>query len=298
MSRYILSADWHIRGSRPQYRIDDYCETLLGKIEFIVDTANKHDADIIVAGDIFNNIKVGIRVINRVIQILRKLKGTCYTVPGQHDLEGHNDTLDPTPYYNLIEAGVICNLTSNPINNIYGVGWEGKLDTEVNFASDPILVIHHCITPEEPPFFLKDSAMSAQELFDSCPEFRFIVSGDYHVPFVAELDGRYIINCGCISRSNKDQVNFEPRVYLLDSDSREINPIYIPIRPWEEVFSIPKESALDTQFSENITNILKLTESDEKPDFITTVRHIMSDEQFTSRQRKLADKYYAEVREA
>lgn len=293
----ILSADWHIRASSPQYRVDDYSKTILGKVQFIVDTANKHDADVIVAGDIFHNIKVGIRTINKLIQILRKLKGDCYTVPGQHDLEGHNDTLDPTPYYNLMEAGVICNLSSSPVNNIYGVGWEQELET-VKTDDESILVIHHCITPEKPPFFLEDSAMSAQEILDSCPEFKYIVSGDYHVPFVAEDNGRYVVNCGSIGRSNKDQINYQPVIHLLDLDKESVTTIKIPIMPGEEIFHVPKDISIDSQFSDHIQEILDATSKEEKPDFITTVHVIMRDESFTDVQRELADRYYNEVRES
>jgi len=293
----ILTADWHIRASSPQYRVDDYAKTILNKIEFIVETANKYNADIIVAGDIFHNIKVGIRTINKLIQILRKLKGDCYTVPGQHDLEGHNETLDPTPYYNLMEAGVICNLSSNPVNNIYGVGWEQALG-DVSTDDESILVVHHCITPDKPPFFLEDSAMSAQEILDSCAEFQYIVSGDYHVPFVIKDDGRYLINCGSISRSNKDQIDYQPMIHLLEIDKNKVTSINIPIEAGDKVFHIPNEISFDSQFSDHIQEILDATSKDEKPDFITTVRVIMKDESFTDKQRELADKYYNDSRES
>jgi len=233
-----------------------------------------------------------------VIKILRKLEKTCYAIVGQHDLEGHNDTLDPTPYYNLMEAGVICNLTSNPVNNIYGVGWEQELNTEIEPNDESILVIHHCITPEKPPFFLEDSAMSAQEILDSCPEFKYIVSGDYHVPFISNDNDRYLINCGSIGRSNKDQMQHQPMIYLLELDKGKITPIKIPVKHPDEIFHIPKELSLDSQFSDHIQEILDATSKEEKPDFITTVRIIMKDESFTGKQRELADYYYNDCRES
>lgn len=296
----IFSADWHIRASKPQYRVDEYSTTILDKVQFIVDTANKYDADIIVAGDVFHNIKVGTRTVNRLIQILKKLKGKCYAVFGQHDLEGHNEDMTPTPYLTLMLSDVIVNLADYDIfDNICGVPWEGQLNIDSKKINDEsILVIHHCVTPEKSPFFLEDSAMTAQEILDSCPEFKYIVSGDYHVPFVVKEGDRMVINCGCIGRSNKDQIDYEPRIYLLEQDKKKLSVIKIPIRPGDEVFHIPKDMSLDTHFSEHIEEILKSTNKDEKPDFITTVHVIMRDPEFTDRQRALADKYYNEVREA
>lgn len=298
MSRFILSADWHIRSSRPQYRVDDYAETILRKAEFIVDTANKYKANLIIAGDIFHNIRVGIRTVNRVLRILKKMERDVYCVPGQHDMENHGADLTPTPYQTLIEAGVIINLGVDPVDNIYGAGWEQELGDFVETDKETILVIHHSITPEEPPFFLENSAMSAKDIMEKCPEFKFIVSGDYHVPHITKGKNQIVFNCGCIGRSDKNQIDFEPVIYVLDTADGKHKKIKIPIESGETVFHIPKDtSSMDMKFSENITGIMNLINSEQKPDFITTVHFIMNDDQFTDKQRLIADKFYNEWRE-
>lgn len=301
MGKYILCADLHIRASRPQYRSDAYCDTIFGKILFIVNLANRYDADILIAGDLFENIRVGIGVVNRLIRIFKLMKGVIYTVPGQHDKEYHGVDMTNTPYLTLIESGVIQDLSSfGNIGQIYGVGWEGTLASNVKSKKGNILVIHHAVTEKEPPFFLKDSAFSAQEMMKRCPEFQYIVSGDYHVPFVAKNSKHQtLINCGCIGRSNRDQYNFKPMVHLLDTDKDSVTSIEIPIKDPEEVFNIPKDTKqMDVHFSEHIDEILKATENGSRPDFITTVRIIMTDELFTKTQKELAEKYYHEEKES
>ena len=111
MPRYILAADLHIRSSKPQFRIDKFEATVLRKVAFIVYCANKSKADILFAGDIFHNILVKTRLINKVIRILKKCKGKIYAIPGQHDMENHSDDLLPSPFLTLAEAGVIIDVS-------------------------------------------------------------------------------------------------------------------------------------------------------------------------------------------
>jgi DNA repair exonuclease SbcCD nuclease subunit len=292
---YIVTSDWHVRGSNPKYRVDDYSESILNKIGWIVRMSNKYNADIILSGDIFNSIKVGTRIINRLIRILKKCKNKIYSILGQHDEEFHSNDLTATPYLTLMEAGVITNLGKNPINNIYGIGWGEDVPDEIKTDEHSVLSIHHLVTHGDPAFFLEDDGISAEDMLDSFPEFKFIVTGDYHTPHVTEKDGRILINSGCIGRSNKDQYDFKPRVYLLDTEQAEVEELYIPVRAAEDVFSIPeKDKVLDDKFAQHIQEIIKSSENkDERPDFITTVRRIMKAGKYTPRQVEIGEKFYS-----
>jgi DNA repair exonuclease SbcCD nuclease subunit len=304
MAKYILCADLHIRSSRPQYRIDNFGETVLYKLKFIVWCANKHNAHIIIAGDIFDNIKIGTRVINRVIRILKKCKNKVYAVPGQHDMEMHGEDLLPSPYLTLVEAGVIIDVSGTTADNVCGIKWEGNYWIPAKINDKMVMVVHHTITPQEPPFFLKDSAMSADDLMEKLSPFNYIVCGDYHSPHTKikknVFGGRQVlINCGSLTRSSKDQYDYQPCIYLLDTAVSKFKKIKVPIKPAEEVFRIPKDTkAEDAKLSEHIANIIELTKAEGKPDFITTVKVIMKDEEFSDKQRNLALKYYEEVRNA
>lgn len=302
VNRYILSADWHIRATRPQFRVDEYDEAILKKIEFIVKTANKYDANVIVAGDLVHNIRVGTRIINRLIKILKNMHRRVYAVPGQHDMENHAEDMIPSPYLTLAEAGVIIDLSSfDIVENIVGVPWKGEIKVDPKKINDKtILVVHHAVTPKEPPFFLQNSALSAKEMMDSCSEFNFIVCGDYHAPHRAKNKrGQILVNCGCISRANKDQYDFQPCIYYLDTENKKFKEIPIPIEPPEVVFHIPKNvTEQESKFADSINGIIDTLEKEERPDFITTVKTIMSNELFTDRQREIALKIYNEARSA
>jgi DNA repair exonuclease SbcCD nuclease subunit len=300
MPKYISTSDWHLRSSSPQYRIDDYEETLLRKIRWIVRTANKYNASILIAGDIADNIKVSTfptRLINRLTVILKLCRLGIYAIPGQHDLEYHNnEDLISTPFFNLVQSKSIISLSSTPINNIYGIPWNMDLPENVPTNEHSILVMHYTVTDGDPAFFLQETGMSSSDLLSNFPEFKFIVCGDYHSPHVTTIDGRTVINCGSIARSSKDQYDFEPRIYLLDTDKSEVTPLFIPIEPPEDVFNIPKNDKDENDiFISQIDEIVKsLSNNGERPDFKTTVRLIMKGKECSKQQLDIAEKFLRE----
>lgn len=295
---YILASDLHVRSSNPRYRIDKYLDSTLNKIDWIVELSNKYGYPIIISGDIFHSIRVGTRTVNRLTAILKKCKNKIYAIVGQHDLEFHSEDLEPTPYLTLMNSEVLINLGKDPIDNIYGIGWSMDILDNPETDDHSILVAHYCVTPKDPAFFLEENAMSAEDMLNTFPEFNFIVTGDYHTPHVSKIGDRILVNPGCISRANKDLVDFKPRVYILDTEKISVQIAKIPIKPASEVFKIPENSAeLDEEFSKHIENIIKSSSNeDEKPKFINTVRMIMKDDSFTKRQRDIAEFFYSKSR--
>ena len=284
--KYICTADLHFTHLRPKHRIDNYMETSLKKLQWIVLTANKYGATLLIAGDIFDGIKVPSLLVNKVIDILSKCKNGVLSVAGQHDMEYKSLDLEPSPYYTLQKASVITHIGSK--DKIKGISWGEKNKRN----GEAILLIHATITPKEPPFFLEDQAVSATDALRKYQGYRYIVSGDYHTPFVKKIKGRALINCGPMLRSNKDQVDFRPRVYLLDTDQDLIKPLYIPIEVSDKVFNIPKEVEVDNAFSEKMKEfILKLSKSEERPDYPTVVKMIVKETDSTKRVRDLSEKY-------
>ena len=297
MARFLLTSDWHCRKTNPQYRVDDYCESILKKIKWLVAQANKYKVPMIVAGDLFHNVKVPIKVVNRLIRILKKCDRDIYATAGQHDQEFHSEDLISSPFQTLVEAEVIIPLGATSTKNIWGINWNQDLPENMGTDNDSILVMHYTVTNGDPAFFLQDSGMSSDDVLDSFPEFRYIVCGDYHTPHIKKRDGRILINCGCIGRSNKDQYNFQPQAYLLDTGLEALKVLKIPIDPPENVFKIPEDmKVMKDDVSIKIENIIKsMTSETERPNFITTVRVIMQGEKCSNRQKEIAEKFYKEA---
>jgi predicted phosphodiesterase len=58
-----------------------------------------------------------------------------------------------------------------------------------------------------------------------------ILTGHNHKPFVAERDGRLLVNPGSLMRMSADQICHKPRVYLWYEEDNTVEPVYIPIDP-------------------------------------------------------------------
>jgi len=236
MTEYIACADIHISEDRPRYRKDDYFNTGLRKLSTTVDISNQCDARLLIAGDIFNSSRASTNAINRVIEVLQKATYTPIAVVGQHDLRFHSGRLTATPIYTLHLAGVIKLLDDRTDGKVTGVSWNSEVPDEHN----DILLIHKCLTPGEPPFFLED-AISAEEMIRLHPQFRVIISGDYHVPFVTEGgDGNVVVNCGTLLRNKKNMLDYTPTIYRIGigPNNVQIEPMLLPVQPAKEVFNL------------------------------------------------------------
>lgn len=241
IEKFIFAADLHITDKTPRYRKDDYAQTSLRKLKWIVEKANELDAVLCVAGDFFDSPNVKYDITNRVIEILQFARYTPIVIAGQHDMINKVQSLENTPLYNLQIAGVI-DLGGNGIcsDNIFGQPFGTEIP-DPPYKKNSIILIHRSITPGEPPWFLAD-AISAEKAIEEYEGFSLVVAGDYHKAFYyfKEKDGVHVINCGPMLRSEKDKRDTIPCVWLavLGEGPPSIEKINIPIEPSEDVFDV------------------------------------------------------------
>lgn len=252
----LACADVHSRKVTPHYRCDDYWGTAQGKLEWVVSTGNKKKAKILIAGDIFDSSLCGTDVLNTVMKILQKADTPPWVVPGQHDLLFHTD-LHKTPLWNLHQAGVVQIIgADHPM--VLGVAFE----EEIPDVKKPVLLIHKCITEEKPPFFLED-AVSAKDMLTQHPQFKYIISGDYHTSHYTKLDGRHLINCGSIMRNKKDMHAHVPKVWLIDTEKDTVKPLKVPHKPFGDVFNLDAiEKDKDSGITLDTSKLNKLLKTD------------------------------------
>lgn len=247
--KFLATADLHLRETIPRYRKDKYLIAQYTKIKWILDQSTLHNADILIAGDLFDTPKLPYGFTNIYLEILLEHPLNIYACAGQHDLRYHVNALDNTPMGTLIAGGAITNI-NKPFIQISG--WGEKIPKEKKM----VLLTHRCVTPKEPPFFLED-AVSASSMLRKHPQYRFIVSGDYHTPHVTQIKDRWLINPGSVMRSNKDQEEHKPRVYLIDTTKGTVEPIFIPIEPTSKVFDFAKMDREDKTDKAVISDFVK-----------------------------------------
>lgn len=248
MSKLLACGDLHITESTPGMRTEDdfFYEVIVPKLEWLVATANEHEATICIAGDLFDKASTRYELTNKVSSILRNAAHRPIAVPGQHDMNYHSEKMIDTPYYTLTESGIIEDINCEIIHRgelvFEGAGFGVAPSTTMpQEPDDPIdvLITHFCIAEKDPPWFLT-GAMSALSYLKAYPAYKLIISGDYHVPHVTKYKGRLLVNCGPLFRKEKTQIDFKPVVHLIDTADNSCKSIKIPIRAGSTAFDLDK----------------------------------------------------------
>jgi hypothetical protein len=263
---FIGCGDLHAEKNTPTYRIDNYWETWQRKMLWIIDYANKKNARLLVAGDIFNTSRVGPDVTNIVLAIFQEASKVPYVVPGQHDLKYHTD-LEKCPLYTLELAGAV-----KIIEGRDGMFTGAGFGDDIPDKKSKFLITHTTITEGEPPFFLED-AIAAKKFMRMHPQFQIIVSGDYHVPFHVNMGDRHLINTGTIIRNKKDMHAYIPYIWEIVLDEEIIiDQIEIPHEPYNDVFDIESiEYDNDHGITIDTTKMKELIDSGIEADELDTV---------------------------
>jgi|TARA_Y100000034_G_scaffold68007_1_gene82060 DNA repair exonuclease SbcCD nuclease subunit len=268
----ILTADWHIRGDRPVCRTDNYIETQKRKIEFIIQKALNYECPILIAGDVGHRPIWGDRLLNQIIEILQWDWSWCVDVPiiaiaGQHDLPHHrldewkegglgvlSKSVDKFKVINKptrIEGAVI--LPFHYSNNII------KLEQE---TTDKTVALLHTmvIKSQKDKLWEGQETHSAKWYLRKFPCYDLIVTGDNHQSFSVEYEGRWLINCGSLTRMSANQIDHKPSVYLWYAEDNSIERVYLPIE--KDIISREHIEVAEQRDSriESFVNRLKETE--------------------------------------
>lgn len=263
--KIIYCSDLHLREDRPICRKDeDWSETQRLQLNFIANTAAKHSAIVLIGGDIFHRPQVPDYIKNMFISAFLGLE--VYAIAGQHDLPWHMlEKIDQSSFGVLRNSGVI----KDPV--FCGYAHYGQEPTVKN----GMVVIHESIfaTAKDCPPGMK--AYTAVEIFDKYPDAKWILSGDIHHGFCERQQGRHLIMGGCMNRQASDMIDYEPKIWFIDTDTDEVRSILIPddvsmvtdihIQNKEEredritafVTSIKESKTVSLDFSDNVELAIK-----------------------------------------
>jgi predicted phosphodiesterase len=230
----ILCSDIHLRLTTPKCRTDNYFDTQAEKIKFIVDLREEYNCPILSPGDLFNKAKVDQEL---EIWAIENLPKNMVLVPGQHDLPNHNLKLFKKSSLGVLHScGKVEVLLENKETLIYGskivrilgfpFGVEPK-QVPRRFNKEILMAHYFTYLGKTWP---GNQAPHARQLLRRLNKYDLILTGDNHIPFVLEEEGRLLVNPGSLMRLKSDQINHKPRVYLWYAESNTVEPVYIPIR--------------------------------------------------------------------
>ena len=91
MAKVLVIHDVHIKAATPINRLDNYFETTLNKLRYIVDAANEGNYDVILCtGDLFDSPVVSIQTLLATYGVFSELNMPFLMPVGNHDIYGYN----------------------------------------------------------------------------------------------------------------------------------------------------------------------------------------------------------------
>lgn len=217
--KFVLTADWHLRATRPRCRNDeDWYSTQEKALEQIRTFANEKGCPIFVVGDIFHsNGDTSFYCVQMVQKMARRTKEGLYILAGNHDLIYHSSA-------NLERSAVGILLKSNNIKKIKNYFVENGIDdfSAGNFDEETdnkkFIFKHVLCFPDMKSLPPNVDAMTAKDLLEEYTNAQWIFTGDYHKNFHYEKNGRHVVNSGCLLRQAVDFKNYQPGFYFIDTD--------------------------------------------------------------------------------
>jgi len=230
--KLLITADLHIRPDAPKCRTDDFLDMQKKTLDFIYSVAFKKNAHILIAGDIFDTSQPRK---SQELECMLQYYFTGYNVK-QSWIFGNHD-LNPLSYSDNKKTSLgtlqLFNTLSRSLNNNthYFNFWNyGSTEPVFNFKyrnAYCVKMLHIYCEEKELPFYINNGT-TAEHLLDNYSEYDLIVTGDNHHGFYYQKDKRFVINPGCCTRQKGDMKKYKPRVYLFDTDTKEIETIYLP----------------------------------------------------------------------
>ncbi len=275
--KILLTSDWHLRGSNPENRIDNFFETQLGKIEEIFKIFNKEKCQFLLqAGDLFDNPRPSFGVLQYIIKLFNNYfinNNNFLTVAGQHDTYYRNIDKTALKLMEFLHYVNICkkNNLSKDID-LYGASWGDEIPKIENADNFNILLIHKTIV-DKPQWFGQEDFLQSDKLFKSNP-YDIIVSGDYHRPVFYEHKNQVIVNCGVLVRKTIAEADLQPHIYILEIDESDLTynlkKIELKYKLAEEVFrkeALERTSIQDNKKMIEFINSIKSNEISSSLDF-------------------------------
>lgn len=269
----ITVSDVHIRGINSKNRVGSYYSDVMSKVEQILKLAKKHKAIILNAGDLFDTDIVSYKIVDDFIDLVEKYKIEWYSVYGNHCQTNSNTQTSESSALNHIfkRCKYFQYLTEVKIENVYIKGYDYKTGIEDDIkqnglhlpegrlkdnVSIDIAVIHAMIVEGKTNTLF--SSIGTDEINTT---YDFVICGHNHSCF--EQPPFY--NSGCIGRLKINESEFKPHVFLINTDDKSVESIYLKAKPASECFDLTKvndnnelEGRLN-KFVESLGNI-KLSE--------------------------------------
>lgn len=252
--KIIYIADLHLRPTAPINRKDNYVEAQFKKLDFVIDYVNNVGGKLLIGGDVFDRASFHPSwFLNRVMQSFMRCYEHTYIIPGNHDLVGHSlETIesDSIKLLNYLGCELFTELGCTVIGKsaVRFTPFGLKPDCEdFREGYNNILVVHEPVYESSVPFYMTDG-ITVRELENKYPGFDLYLAGDIHIP----CQKSKTLVSGSMMRMTTAQKEHKPRFYVIDSDTLEIETVFLPIEEdvWKDVTEIIEDEGFKAELRE------------------------------------------------
>jgi predicted phosphodiesterase len=238
--KLLASGDMHLDGSKtPICRTDNYYQAQVTALEYVNHLTEKYNAKRIDAGDIVDRA-VGQSVSEAIatIDLIRKNIDGLIAIAGNHCLKNKSlDYLDesiisvPIKYGNIIHVWKEPYLIPDSNVMVHGFNWGEEIShisEEERSDGNVHIGLYHGFVDERENTLI--GGLVAEDIVhEFYKDYSFIITADHHKPFTYSYEGCTLINTGSLMRRTAIQIDFKPRVWLIDTETKEFEPLYLPI---------------------------------------------------------------------
>ena len=273
--KILCSSDWHLRSTVPScldYTQPEWINIQKTALNRLLKIAEDNECEAIFCdGDVFHSEPTASF---EVIQLAQDFAINCvkskiqlFVLAGNHDLPCHNsDNLSKAAMGVFLKSNGVRQMTKGTSDVFCGCNFD-----EDDYGDYPVIIKHVLTMPSnEKPDYI--DCETPESLLEKYPKARFILTGDYHRYFEYHIDGRNVINPGCLTIQASDFEGYEPSVFVIDTDENTTERIEIGI---DYVFNhngeVKKE--LDKSIEDFVNHIKK---QDVTLDYITSLKNAAS----------------------
>lgn len=260
----ITANDIHISDNGPRSRVDDFKETVLGKIDQMCMVCNKLNADAaIIAGDLFNlkNPTRNSHNLNQeLIKTFNKFECPVYMIEGNHDLTANRlESIDEQPLGVLFADGTLIQLRDEILEkdgvkiSLVGIPYLEKLNLDLLTMPEKgdcvaQICAMHIYASLKGGMLFKERLYGYDELEKFSPD--IFVLGHYHIDQgIHEQNGKFFINIGSMTRGtlSDEDIDHNPQIGYIKISVEDGVPTYalqsinLKVKPASEVFDLEKK---------------------------------------------------------
>ena len=271
MSKYLITADWHIRSTVPsciEATPEEWMDFQKKSVHRVLEIAKENKVDEIdIGGDLYHSERTATNECTYLLQDFAqdadKENIPVYIFAGNHDLINHSS-------FNIPKSAIGVLLNSKCVRNMArDTSYIKACNFDEDDYGDAKLIFKHVLTmpsKDKPDFIECETPESLLEKYSSA---QWVFTGDYHKNFEYCSNHRHVINSGCLMRQAADFEDYTPGVYIIDTETEEVK--FIPIG-LEQKFNHNgyEKKALD-QTIENFVEGIKA--EDVTLDYISSLRN-------------------------